>query len=108
MVDNSVTMNSICQYTVISPHPHLQIRHRRPDVALGSFRDLAGDGDGSVPPPREELRENLVGGWLEADGLKPGLEAFGEGADVEVRGAEECVAYGQSVEVGEQQVLRVA
>ena len=43
-----------------SPHPHLQIRHRGPDVALGSFRDLAGDCDGSAPPPGEECRENLV------------------------------------------------
>ena len=31
-----------------SPHPHLQIRHRGPDVALGPFRDLAGDGDGTL------------------------------------------------------------
>jgi len=91
-----------------SPHPHLQIPHRRPDVPFSPFRDLAGDGDGSTPPPGEELRENLVCGWLEADGLKPGLEALGEVADVEIRGAEECVACGQAVEVGEQQVLRVA
>jgi len=91
-----------------SPHPHLQIPHRRSHVALGPLRDLPGDGDGSTPPPGEELRENLVCGWLEADRLKPGLEALGQVTDVEVRGAEECVACGQAVEVGEQQVLRVA
>jgi len=36
-----------------SPHPHLQIRHRRPHVPLGPFRDLAGDGYGCAPPPGE-------------------------------------------------------
>ena len=59
-----------------SPHPHLQIRHRGPDVALGTFRDLAGDGDGSAPSPGEECRESLVFRWLEADRLKAGLEPF--------------------------------
>jgi len=43
-----------------SPHPHLQIRHRCPDIALGPFGDLAGDGDGSAPAPGEELRQNVV------------------------------------------------
>ena len=32
-----------------SPHPQLQIRPRGPDVALGSFGDLAGDGDIEEP-----------------------------------------------------------
>lgn len=59
-----------------SPHPHLQIRHCRPDVALGPFGDLAGNGDGSAPAPGEEGRENLVVRWLEADRLEAGLEAF--------------------------------
>ncbi len=59
-----------------SPNPHFQIRHRRPDVALGPFRDLAGDGDGSAPAPGEEGREDFVFRWLEADRLEAGLEAF--------------------------------
>jgi len=50
-----------------SPHPHFQIRHRRPNITLGSFRYLAGDGDGSAPPPGEEGRENLVIRGLEPD-----------------------------------------
>jgi hypothetical protein len=35
-----------------SPHPHFQIRHRRSDVALGSFRDLAGDGSAPLGKAR--------------------------------------------------------
>ena len=61
---------------ILSPHPHFQIRHCGPDVALGSFRDLAGDGDGSAPAASEEGRESLVFRWLEADRLEAGLEAF--------------------------------
>ena len=61
-----------------SPHPHLQIRHRRPDVALDPFRDLAGDSDGSAPAPGEECRENLVFRGLEPNRLETGLEAFGQ------------------------------
>ena len=87
--------------------PHLQIRHRRPHIPLGPFRDLAGDGDGGGPPPGEELRENLVFRWLEADQLEPGLEAFGEAADLEVGGAEERVARWHPVEVGEEHVLGI-
>ena len=67
-----------------SPHPHLQIRHRRPDVALGPFRDLAGDGDGCAPPPREEGSENLVFRGLEPDRLETGLKAFGQTGHVEI------------------------
>ena len=74
------------------PDPHLQISHRRPDVALGPFRNLAGDGDGSGPPPGEEGGENLVFRWLEADRLKAGLEAFGQAGHIKVGGAEERVA----------------
>ena len=47
-----------------SPDPHLQIRHRGPDVALGPFGDLAGDGDGSTPTPGEKGCESLVFWWL--------------------------------------------
>ena len=63
-----------------SPHPHLQISHRRSDVALGPFRDLTGDGDGSVPAPGEEGRENLVLRGLKPDRLEAGLEALGQAA----------------------------
>ena len=89
------------------PHPHLQIRQGRPDIALGAFGDLAGDGDGGGPPPREEGRENLVFRGLETDRLEPGLEALGQASKVEVRGAEERLAGLHPVEVGQQQVLRV-
>ena len=75
-----------------SPHPHLQIRHRRPDVALGPFRDLAGDGDGSAPAAGEEGRENLVFRGLDPDRLEPGLEALGQAGHIEVGGAEERMA----------------
>ena len=64
------------EMALLLPHPHLQIRHRGPDVALGSFRDLAGDGDRSAPAPGEECRESLVVRWLEADRLEAGLEPF--------------------------------
>jgi hypothetical protein len=69
------------------PHPHLQIAHRRPDVPLSPLRDHPGSGDGDRPPPREEGRENLVFRGLEADRLEAGLGAFGQAADVAVRGA---------------------
>ncbi len=59
-----------------SPHPHLQIRHRGPDVALGPFGDLAGDSNRSSPPPGEECRENLVFRRLKADRLEAGLETL--------------------------------
>jgi hypothetical protein len=89
------------------PHPHLQIPHRRPDVPLSPLRDHPGDGDGDRPPPREECREYLVFRTLESDRLEPGLEALGQAAKVEVRGAEERLAGLHPVEVGQQQVLRV-
>ncbi len=90
-----------------SPHPHLQVCHRGPDVASCAFRDHSGGGDGGSPPPREECREKLVFRWLETDRLEAGLEAFGQTGEVEVRGAEECVAGLHPVEVGEQHVLGV-
>ena len=91
----------------ISPHPHLQTRHRGPDVALGPVRDLAGDGDGSAPPPGEEGRENLVFRRLEPDRLEAGLEAFGQAGNVQVGGTEERMAGFHPVEVGEEHVLSV-
>ena len=89
------------------PLPHLQIRQGGPDIALGPFGDLAGDPNRSCPPPREELRENLVFRGLETDRLEPGLESFGQAAKIEVRGAEKRLAGLHPVEVGQQQVLRV-
>ena len=89
------------------PHPHLQIRQCRPDVPLGALGDLTGDGDGRTPPPREECRENLVFRGLEPDGLKPSLESFGQATKVEVRRAEECVAWLHPIKIGEEHVLRV-
>ena len=59
-----------------SPHPHFQIRQRRPDVALGPFRNLAGDGDARTPAPGEECRERFVFRRLEVDRLEAGLEPF--------------------------------
>jgi hypothetical protein len=61
-----------------------------------------------MPAPGEEGRESLVVGWLEADGKEPGLEPFGEVAEVEVGGDEERMGGGHPVEHGEQQVLGVA
>ena len=90
-----------------SPQPHLQIRHRRPNVSCCPGGDHSGGGDGSAPAPGEECRESLVIGWLESDGLEAGLEAFGEAAEVEVRGAEEGMAGLHAVKVGEEHVLRV-
>jgi hypothetical protein len=51
-----------------SPHPHLQVRHRRPDIACGTCGDHAGGRDGDVPPLCEESRESLVFRGL--DGLR--------------------------------------
>jgi len=90
-----------------SAQPHLQIRHRSPDVPRCPGRNHPGGGNRDSPPPREKGRENRVFRWLEADRLKAGLEAFGETAEVEVRGAEECVAWLHPVEVGEEHVLGV-
>ena len=92
---------------MLSPHPHLQIRQCCPDIAIGALGNLAGDGDGDAPSFREKCRENLVFRGLEADGLKPSLEAFRQATKVEVRGAEECVAWLHPVKVGEEHVLRV-
>ena len=39
--------------------------------------------------------------------MKAGLEAFGDAAEVEVRRAEERMAWLHAVEVGEEHVLRV-
>ena len=44
---------------------------------------------------------------MESDLLKAGLEAFGDAAEVEVRRAEERMAWLHAVEVGEEHVLRV-
>jgi hypothetical protein len=63
--------------TRLSPHPHLQIRHRHPDVAFGPFRYLSSDCDRSAPALGEECRESLVVRWLEANRLKAGLETTG-------------------------------
>ena len=89
------------------PNPHLQIRQSCPDVPLGAFGNLAGDGDGDAPSFREECRESLVFRGLEPDRLKPSLESFGQAAEVEVRGAEECVAWLHSIKIGAEHVLRV-
>ena len=89
------------------PHPHLQIRHRGPDVALGPLRDLAGNGDGSAPAPGEEGREDLVFRGLEPDRLEAGLEPFGQAGHIQVGGAEERVAGFHAVEVGQEHVLGV-
>jgi hypothetical protein len=53
--------------------------------------------------PRE-LRYRGVG---ELDRLKAGLEAFGEAAWVEIRGAKERMAWLHPVEIREKHVLRI-
>ena len=47
-----------------SPHPHLQIRHRGPDVAFGPFRDLAVMVLGA---PHRRARKAA---WVNAEKLK--------------------------------------
>ena len=46
---------------------------------------------GELAPP---ISGHAVCRRLEPDGLKPSEESFGKAADVEVRGAEECLACG--------------